>query len=304
MATDRNLQIYSAFPYDKKTVEVLGNRMAYVDIGSSSASGSVVVFLHGNPTSSYLWRNIFPHVAKKNRCVVPDLIGFGDSDKVVGLEYRIRDHQRYIDAFIDAVLPEERITLVLHDWGSALGLDWASRHQGRVAGLALMEWITTLSCWASRDQAFQDEFQKFRTHDVGRAMIIEQNFFVDVILPMGVVRGLTEEEMVHYRRPFLKPEDREPVWRFPNEIPIEGSPEDVWEKAQKYTAWLLASDLPKLFFWVKPGIFVTEEDFVRLRGDMKNVKTIFLGRGNHFVQEDYPHTIGQEIAQWMGESSL
>ncbi|KAL7813398.1 alpha/beta-hydrolase [Trichoderma gracile] len=303
MATDRSLPISSAFPYEKQSVEVLGSRMAYVDVGSSS-SGSVVVFLHGNPTSSYLWRNIFPHVAKNSRCVVPDLIGFGDSDKVSGLEYRIRDHQRYIDAFLDAVLPTERISLVIHDWGSALGLDWASRHHDRVAGLALMEWITTVNSWASRDMVFQDHFQKFRTPGLGRSLIMEQNFFVDTLLPMGVVRGLTEEEMVHYRRPFLKVEDREPVWRFPNEIPIEGHPEDVWEKAQRYTSWLLASDLPKLFFWVKPGTFVTEEDFVRLRGAMKNVKTVFLGRGTHFVQEDYPHTIGQEIVEWMAESRL
>ena len=135
-------------------------------------------------------------------------------------------------------------------------------------------------------------------------MIMEQNLFVDRILPKGVVQGLTEEEMVHYRRPFPKPEDLEPVWRFPNEIPIEEYPKDVWEKAQKYTSWLLASDVPKLFFWVKPGTFVTEEDFVRLRGAMKNVKTIFLGPGRHFVQEDYPHTIGQEIVEWMAESDL
>ncbi|ETS03293.1 alpha/beta-hydrolase [Trichoderma reesei RUT C-30] len=249
MATDRNLHISSAFPYEKQSVEALGNRMAYVDVGSSS-SGPVAVFLHGNPNSSYLWRNIFSHVSKDNRCVVPDLIGFGDSDKVTGLEYRIRDHQRYIDAFLDAVLPTGRITFVIHDWSSALGLDWASRHHERVAGLALMEWITALSSWASRDLVFQDHFRTFRTQDVGRALIIEQNFFVDTILTMGVVRGLTEEEMIHYRRPFLKPKDREPIWRLPNEIPIEGHPEDVWENAHRYTPWLLAWNLPKLFFWV------------------------------------------------------
>ncbi|EGR49935.1 uncharacterized protein TRIREDRAFT_105912, partial [Trichoderma reesei QM6a] len=162
----------------------------------------------------------------------------------------IRDHQRYIDAFLDAVLPTGRITFVIHDWSSALGLDWASRHHERVAGLALMEWITALSSWASRDLVFQDHFRTFRTQDVGRALIIEQNFFVDTILTMGVVRGLTEEEMIHYRRPFLKPKDREPIWRLPNEIPIEGHPEDVWENAHRYTPWLLAWNLPKLFFWV------------------------------------------------------
>ncbi|KAL6819804.1 alpha/beta-hydrolase [Trichoderma camerunense] len=281
MATDRGLEISSAFPFEKKKAQVLGSHMAYVDVGTSSSSGPVAVFLHGNPTSSYLWRNIFPHVAKNTRCIVPDLIGFGNSDKVAGLEYRVRDHQRYIDAFLDTVLPSERVILVIHDWGSALGLDWASRHE-----------------------MFRDLFQKFRTPELGRTMIIEQNFFVDKLLPTGVIRGLTDEEMVHYRRPFLNPVDREPVWRFPNEIPIEGHPQEVVEKAKNYTAWLLASELPKLFFWVKPGTFVREQDSERLSAQMKNVKTMYLGKGSHFVQEDHPHSIGQEIVAWMAELGL
>ncbi|RFU76398.1 twin-arginine translocation pathway signal [Trichoderma arundinaceum] len=303
MATNKGLEISAAFPYEKKKVQVLGNHMAYVDIGTSS-SGSVVVFLHGNPTSSYLWRNIFPYTAKQSRCIVPDLIGFGDSDKVAGLEYRVRDHQRYIDAFLDAVLPTERITLVLHDWGSTLGFDWASRHEDRIAGLAFMEWVPALGNWDSRPSEFKETFTKFRTSEIGRTMIIEQNFFVEIILPRGVLRGLTEEEMTHYRKPFLTPEDREPTWRFPNEIPIEGHPKEVWEKAQRYTEWLMATDLPKLFFWVKPGVIIQVEDFEMLSQQMKNVKTVFLGPGAHYVQEDYPHSIGQEIVEWMTELKL
>ncbi|KAL6690659.1 alpha/beta-hydrolase [Trichoderma pleuroticola] len=264
MATDRGVEISSAFPFEKKKAQVLG---------------------------------------KNSRCIVPDLIGFGDSDKVAGLEYRVRDHQRYIDAFLDAVLPSERVVLVIHDWGSALGLDWASRHEDRVAGVVLMEWIAALNNWNTRDEMFKDLFQKFRTPELGRTMIIEQNFFVEKLLPTGVIRGLTDEEMVHYCRPFLNPVDREPVWRFPNEIPIEGHPKEVVEMAQRCTAWLLASELPKLFFWVKPGTFVREQDFERLSGQM-NVKTVFLGAGSHFVQEDYPHSIGQEIVAWMAESGL
>jgi haloalkane dehalogenase len=303
MSTDRGLEISAAFPYEKKKVQIFGNQMAYVDVGASS-SGSVVVFLHGNPTSSYLWRNVFPHVAKEKRCVIPDLIGMGDSDKVPGLEYRIRDHQRYIDAFLDAIVPTERITLVIHDWGSALGFDWASRHEERVAGIAFMEWIPAIGGWDSRTGSFKEIFSKLRTPELGRTMIIEQNFFVEKILPMGVLRGLTEDEMTHYRRPFLNNADREPTWRFPNEIPIEGHPSEVWEKTQKYTKWLLASDLPKLFFWVRPGTIIREEDFIALSGKMKNVKTVFLGPGSHFVQEDYPHSIGQEVAEWVAESKL
>ncbi|EHK22813.1 uncharacterized protein TRIVIDRAFT_53919 [Trichoderma virens Gv29-8] len=303
MATDRGLEISSAFPYEKNKVEVLGSHMAYVEVGTSS-SGSVAVFLHGNPTSSYLWRNIFPHVAKDSRCIVPDLIGFGDSDKVAGLEYRVFDHQRYIDAFLDTVLPTERITFVIHDWGSALGLDWASRHEDRVAGIVVMEWIAALNNWNTRDPTFIDLFTKFRTPEVGRTMIIDENFFVEKLLPMGVIRGLTEEEMAHYRRPFQTPADREPTWRFPNEIPIGGTPMEVAEKVNNYTAWFVATEIPKLFFWVKPGTFIREQDFERLSGQMKNVKTIFLGAGSHFVQEDYPHSVGQEIAEWKAESKL
>ncbi|KAL9488015.1 hypothetical protein ACSS6W_000292 [Trichoderma asperelloides] len=301
MATDRGLEISAAFPYEKKKVQVLGSKIAYVDIGISS-SESAVVFLHGNPTSSYLWRNVFPHVAEQIRCIIPDLIGFGDSDKVPGLEYRVRDHQRYIDAFLDAVLPIECITLVIHDWGSALGLDWASRHEDRTAGIAFMEWIPALGGgWDARSPEFRTTFQDLRTRELGRKMIIEENFFVETILPGAVFRGLTEEEMTEYRRPFLIPADREPTWRFPNEIPIDGHPEDVWEKAQRYTKWLLESDLPKLFFWVKPGAIIKEEHFKTLSEKMKNVKTVYLGPGSHFVQEDYPHSIGQEISEWMTE---
>lgn len=251
MSTDRGLNISAAFPFEKRKVQVLGSQMAFVDVGTSSES--TVVFLHGNPTSSYLWRNVFPHVAKRSRCIIPDLIGLGDSDKVPELEYRIRDHQRYIDAFLDAVLPTERITLVIHDWGSALGFDWARRHEDRVAGIAFMEWIPALEGgWEARDPTFREIFQNLRTPELGRKMIIEDNFFVETVLPRGVFRTLTEEEMTEYRRPFLVPADREPTWRFPNEIPIDGHPEEVVEKAQKYTKWLEESDLPKLFFWVKP----------------------------------------------------
>lgn len=304
MSTDRGLEISAAFPYEKKKVQVFGNQMAYVDVGTSS-SQSAVVFLHGNPTSSYLWRNVFPHVAKKSRCIIPDLIGFGDSDKVPELEYRVRDHQRYIDAFLDAVLPTERITLVIHDWGSALGFDWASRHEDRVAGVAFMEWIPALSGgWDARAPQFKATFQPLRTPELGRKMIIEDNFFIETILPGGVFRALTEEEMTEYRRPFLIPADREPTWRFPNEIPLDGHPEEVWDKAQRYMKWLEESDLPKLFFWVKPGAIIREEHFKTLSVKMKNVKTVYLGPGSHYVQEDYPHSIGQEVSEWMAELEL
>ncbi|PTB44885.1 hypothetical protein M441DRAFT_53973 [Trichoderma asperellum CBS 433.97] len=265
MSTDRGLEISAAFPYKKKKVQVLGSKIAYVDVGTSS-SEFAVVFLHGNPTSSYLWRNVFPHVAKQGRCIIPDLIGFGDSDKIPGLEYRVRDHQRYIDAFLDAVLPTERITLVIHDSGSALGLDWASRHEDRTTGIAFMEWIPALGgSWDARSPEFRTTFQDLRTPELGRRMIIEENFFVETILPRAVFRDLTEGEMTEYRRPFL---------------------------------------IPKLFFWVKPGAIIREEHFKTLSEKMRNVKNVYLGPGSYFVQEDYPHSIGQEVSEWMAELKL
>lgn len=297
MATDLSQEISSDFPYNKKRVEVFGSQIAYIDVGQST--GSTTLFLHGNPTSSYLWRNIIPYASERSRCIAPDLIGFGDSDKVSGLEYRIADHQRYLDAFLDALLPEEKVTLVLHDWGSALGFDWARRHEERISGLVFMEFIVPIDNWESCPKIFVESFQAFRSQPLGRELIIEQNMFVEAILPRGVIRQLTDQEMAHYRRPFLEPTSREPVWRFPNEVPIMGHPEDVWDKAQSYMKWLIQTDLPKLFFWIKPGIFITEERANKYIKELKNMKTIYLGTGSHYVQEDYPHTIGQEIARWI-----
>ncbi|KAH8822089.1 putative Haloalkane dehalogenase [Xylogone sp. PMI_703] len=297
MATLLDKEISSDFPYNKKKVEVFGSQIAYIDVGQST--GPTTVFLHGNPTSSYLWRNIIPYTSEKSRCIAPDLIGFGDSDKVPGLEYRVADHQRYLDAFLDAILPEEKITLVLHDWGSALGFDWACRHEDRIRGLAFMEFIVPIDSWESCPKVFAESFQAFRTQPLGRELLIDQNMFVEGMLPRGVIRQLTDKEMAHYRRPFLDATSREPVWRFPNEVPIMGSPPDVWDKTQNYMKWLTQTNLPKLFFWVKPGIFITEERANKYIKELKNTETVYLGTGSHFVQEDYPHIIGQEIAAWM-----
>lgn len=300
MVTDTSETISAHFLFEKRRAQVLGSQMAYVDVGLSS--GSATVFLHGNPTSSYLWRNIIPHVSGKSRCVAPDLIGFGDSDKLTGLAYRVVDHQRYLDAFLDAVLPTEKLTLVIHDWGSVLGFDWARRHEDRVAGLAFMEFNLPIDSWNGLPQIFVDNFRAFRNPELGRQLLINQNIFIEKVLPLGVLRQLTDKEMTHYRRPFLEPTSREPVWRFTNEIPIEGKPADVAEKAQKYIAWLLQTDLPKLFFWVTPGINITKEVAERFIQELRNTKTVFLGPGLHYVQEDHPHAIGREIAQWLAVS--
>ena len=289
--------ISADFPFIKKNVKVFGSNIAYVDAGASP--GAATVFLHGNPTSSYLWRNVIPHVAKRSRCIAPDLIGYGDSDKPINLDYRVSDHQRYIDAFLDAVLPNDKIVLVVHDWGSALGFDWASRHTNRIAGLAFMEFIPPIDAWEEFHEGSRELFRSFRDPKLGRELLIEQNVFIEGVLPSGVVRPLSDEEMTEYRRPFLRIEDREPLLRMPIELPIAGDPPEAWAKAQNYMAWLLASDEPKLFFWMSPGAIIGEARAKNLSEILKNTKTVYLGPGVHYVQEDHPHEIGREVAAWL-----
>lgn len=289
--------ISSEFPFVKKKVRVLGSEMAYVDVGQKTSA--VVVFLHGNPTSSYLWRNIIPYAAGKTRCIAPDLIGLGDSDKVQDLAYRVSDHRRYLDAFLDTVLPTEKIVLVIHDWGSALGLDWARRNEKRIVGLALMEFLPPTDSWAEFKYGFRNTFQQFRDPKLGRKLLIDQNLFIEQVLQSGIVRRLSEQEMNEYRRPFISPESREPLYRFPNELPIEGRPTETWETAQKYMEWLFANDVPKLFFTASPGTFIGEDRAKAFTEKLKNMKSVHLGKGLHFLQEDHPHLIGRELANWL-----
>ncbi|KAL7911751.1 alpha/beta-hydrolase [Trichoderma velutinum] len=292
------------FPFEKKKVQVLGSQMAYVDVGTSDGKSAVTVFLHGVPTSSYLWRNIIPYAAEKGRCIAPDLIGFGDSDKVPGAYY-FEDHQRYIDAFLDTVLPTQAINLVIHDWGSALGFNWARKNEHRLAGIAFMEFIHPIANWSDLPPLMVEYWKKFRDPDtiVGRSLIIDQNIFIEQLLPGGVVRPLTDEEMDAYRKPFLQPESREPIFRLPNELPVEGQPENTWSCAKRYMEWLFASNKPKLFFWARPGGLVWETKAEELAQKLKNTKVVYLGEAIHYVQEDHPHTIGRELANWLPLSS-
>ena len=277
---------------DLKQVSVLGSEMAYVEAGK----GPVVLFQHGNPTSSYLWRNIIPHVAPKARCIAADLIGMGASDKP-DIAYRVEDQARYFEAFIEA-LGLDRLVLVLHDWGSALGLDWARRHQERVRGLALMEFILSIPTWLDVASPGREIFQAFRS-DQGRKLLIDENRFIEEVLPASIVRKLTPEEMDAYRKPFLEPASREPVYQFPNALPFAGAPADTWAMAQAYEAWLLETDIPKLFFWADPGALIPIQRAKWLRAHLKNTKSVALGAGSHYVQEDHPDLIGQQISAWL-----
>ena len=293
--------ISADFPFNKTKVSVLGSQMSYVDVGSTPQQ-PVAVFVHGNPTSSYVWRNIIPHVSDQTRCIAPDLIGFGDSDKIPDLAYRVEDHIKYLDAFMEAVLPTEKVILIVHDWGATLGFDWASRHENRVAGLVMMEFLPPIDSWSEFPEIVRTRFQQFREPELGRKLIIDQNLFIEKVFPAGLHRQLSAEEMDEYRRPFLLPESREPVFQFPIALPIEGQPADIWDMAQRHMGWLEQSEVPKLLFWVTPGAFIGDVRAKALIEKLRNMKSVYLGQGVHYVQEDHPHKIGQGISDWFVES--
>ncbi len=285
--------------YAKKHIEVLGSKLAYVEVGS----GDPIVFLHGNPTSSYLWRNIIPHLEAAGRCIAPDLIGQGDSDKLEDSgpdRYRFVEHRRYLDALLEALGVERNVTFVIHDWGSGLGFDWANRHRDAVKGIAYMEAIVRpIASWDEWPEAARKLFQALRS-PAGEQMILEKNVFVENILPGSVLRKLTDAEMAVYRRPFDEPgEGRRPTLTWPRQIPIAGEPEDVTAIARDYSAWLAESDVPKLFVNAEPGAILTgaAREFCRSWPNQTEVTVA----GNHFVQEDSPDEIGRAIADWLAD---
>jgi haloalkane dehalogenase len=282
-----------------KYSEVLGSKMAYVDEGGGKAGGPVALFLHGNPTSSYLWRNVIPHIVPHIRCIAPDLIGFGDSDKP-DIRYRVEDHARYLQAFIETLQLND-VVLILHDWGSALGLDWARRNPTRIRGLALMEFLRPIPTWLDLGPQAYGFLKAFRDPVMGRKLIIGDNAFIEKGLPEGIVRKLSPEEMAEYRRPFLAPKDREPICRFPNELPIAGTPSDVYAMAVAYHDWLLETETPKILFHAAPGIFIPPVSVAFYREHLKSCRTIDLGKGYHYLQEDHPDTIGKEIVAWLSD---
>jgi haloalkane dehalogenase len=291
--------ISAAFPYQKQRRRVLGSEMAYVDVGQ----GDPIVLLHGNPTSSYLWRNVLPHLQPLGRCIAPDLIGMGDSDKLSNSgpgSYRFVEHRRHLDALLDALDVRERVTLVIHDWGSALGFDWANRHRKAVKGIAFMEAIVRPQGWDHWDVMNMRPFLEALRSPAGEKMVLEENFFIEKILPGAVLRTLAAEEMAQYRRPFAEPgEGRRPTLTFPREIPIEGEPADVDAIVNAYAEWLATSGVPKLFIKAEPGALLgggANLETVRAWPNQTEVTVA----GVHFVQEDSPDEIGRAIADWMG----
>jgi haloalkane dehalogenase len=284
--------ISSADWYERRRLAVHDSHMTYVEVGV----GDPIVFLHGNPTSSYLWRNVIPQLAGRGHCLAPDLIGMGRSGKAPGGRYRLTDHVRYLDAWFEA-LDLRRVTLVVHDWGSALGFHWARRHPERVKALVYMEAIVRPVAWAEWPEAARKIFQALRT-PAGEEMILAKNVFVERILPASVLRGLAPEEMERYREPFREPgESRRPTLTWPREIPIDGEPADVSTLVNEYAAWLARSPLPKLFVNANPGSILVgaQRQFCREWPNQQEVTV----KGSHFLQEDSPVEIGQAIARFL-----
>ncbi len=287
----------SSTPLTKQYKTVNGKQMAYHEAGE----GQTVLFLHGNPTSSYLWRNIIPHLSGKARCIAPDLIGQGNSDKLddKGPEsYTFVQHREYLDGLLDQLDLGDNVTLVIHDWGSALGFDWANRHRDRVAGICYMEAIVQpVASWDDWPENARGIFQGFRS-PAGEEMVMEKNLFIEAVLPNAVIRDLSEEEMTEYRRPFAADDaDRRPTLTWPRQIPIEGEPAEVVAIVQSYADWLPTSEVPKLFVNADPGAILIgpNRDFCRTWANQTELTV----SGNHFIQEDSPNEIGEALAAWL-----
>jgi haloalkane dehalogenase len=281
-------------------MNVLDSTMAYREAGDREAP--VAIFLHGNPTSSYLWRNILPLVAPVAHCIAPDLIGFGQSGKPE-IEYRFADHVRYLDAFLE----DAGITsafLVVHDWGSGLAFELAARRPEFIRGLAFMEFIRPMPTWSDFHPDQIETFKKFRTPGMGEEMILQGNAFVEGVLPAATARKLTEDEMSVYRAPFPTPESRRPTWRFPQELPIAGQPADAYSTIEKAHRALAQSIYPKLLFVGDPGALVSPAFAASFAKGLKNCRMVQLSSGLHYVQEDHPDVIGANIKEWLVELGI
>tara|TARA_R110001599_G_scaffold353463_1_gene593063 strand:+ start:113234 stop:114103 length:870 start_codon:yes stop_codon:yes gene_type:complete len=288
-------------PYEKQYQNVDGKKIAYVEAGE----GEPIVLLHGNPTSSYLWRNVIPELAGKGRVIAPDLIGQGDSEKLPASDgperYTFHSAYQYLDGLLKAIGADNNVTLVIHDWGSALGFYWAQQHPDAVRGIAYMEGIVCPVDWEDWPEGARGIFQGFRSSK-GEDLILQRNMFIEAVLPGSVMRGLGEAEMQHYRAPFTTPDDRQAMLNWPRQIPISGEPPEMVELVTSYGQWLASNHaLPKLFINADPGSILTGKprEFCRSWPNQSEVTV----RGTHFIQEDSPVEIGQAVARWMDSIS-
>ncbi len=290
-------EVWANYPFESHYIAVNGSQMHYIDEGDPN--GPVFLFLHGNPTSSYLWRDVIgPVAASGARVIAVDNIGFGASDRP-DLGYTFVEHSEYIDGFIEEMGLQD-ITLVIHDWGSALGFDYAYRHQDNVEAIVFMEAILRVSSMEDLAPLPKRLFTLFRTAGVGELMVMGRNFFVENVLPLSIVRQLSEEEMDAYREPFPSIGSRLPTLVWPRQIPFDGTPEDVAERVSAFAPWLASTSTPKLMFYFEPGALISKSQAEAMATEWANLDTQFLGDGIHFVQEDHGEEIGAAIVEWHG----
>ena len=285
--------ISADFAYDSRFVEVHGSKMHYVEVGE----GDPILFLHGNPTSSYLWRNVIPHVSRQGRCIAPDLIGMGKSDHP-DIPYRYDDQYRYLRGFVDAVGLGSNVTLVLHDWGSGLGFRWAHDHHDRVKGIAFMEAMIKPLRWDDIPGRARVPIRMMRAPGIGWLLASVGNMFIKKMLPDMIERKLDEEELAYYASAFPTVSSRQAVRQWPREIPIGGKPADNHSAVSAYAKWLRETDLPKILFHASPGGVISDDEVEWCRANLANLTTVDAGVGYHFIQEDNPHLIGSELAKW------
>lgn len=285
-------QFNSTDPHQRRRVAVLDTEMSYVDVGQ----GGPIVFLHGNPTSSYLWRNIIPYVSEYGRCLAPDLVGMGQSGKSPESAYRFVDHARYLDAWFDALNLTSNVTLVIHDWGSALGFNRAARYPKQIKAIAYMEAIVMSLRWEDFGLVGGGIFQALRS-EKGDRMVLDENFFVETILPRSIIRKLSAQEMESYRAPFVARETRLPTLTWPRQIPIEGEPADVTAIVESYGKAMSQSALPKLLIVAEPGVLIKGRvlEFCRTWPNQTEVSV----KGRHFLQEDSPDEIGRALQEFV-----
>ena len=281
--------------WDKKYIDVLGKQIAYVEMGE----GDPIIFRHGNPTSSYLWRNILPQLKSLGRCIAMDLIGMGDSEKLEdkgNMTYSYDTHKKYFDGFLDAIGVESNATLVIHDWGSALGFDWANDYPQKVKAICYMEGIVQSMEWEDWNEDAKGIFQGFRS-PAGEEMILEKNLFIEAVLPGSILRKLSDAEMNEYRRPFNDKKSRRPTLDWPRQIPLENNPPEICRIVDSYSQWMAENNIPKLFINAEPGAILIgkQREFCRTWKNQKEVTV----KGSHFIQEDSPNEIGNAIFDWL-----
>lgn len=285
--------ISAEFPFESKYLDVLGSKMHYIDQGE----GDPILFLHGNPTSSYLWRNIIPYLSKQGRCIAPDLIGMGKSDKP-DLKYGFEDTYRYLEVFIEK-MGLKNITLVLHDWGSGLGFHYANLHRKNIKAIAFMEAMYDAPTLYDMPFSIKTAVKMMRNPIFGKLMAMNMNMFIKKMLPDMILRDLTIEEKAFYGAPYKTIKSRFPLWVWPQDVPFaDGQPTAATDPVKSWASWLASVDIPKLCFFVTPGVAIKEKDVKVIKETFKNTEMIHLGKGLHFIQEDYPHEIGETLSEW------